>query len=123
MDALDAHSLTHVYVCMYVYSITLGFFCLAALDLMGELETALSEQDRLDWIEWIYAQQVLPTAEEPGTKSMSLEYNVANAGFMHPLDLNKARCGFRGSSFSGIPFDPNAVSTFIHACMFFLTHP
>lgn len=71
--------------------ITLGFFCLAALELMGELETALSEQDRLDWIEWIYAQQVLPTTEQP--------------------DLNQARCGFRGSSFSGIPFDPNATHT------------
>lgn len=34
---------------------------------------------------------------------------------MHGLDLNQARCGFRGSSFSGIPFDPNAVSTLIHS--------
>lgn len=91
---------------------------------MGELETALSEQDRLDWIEWIYAQQVLPTAEEPGTKSISLgRQSGLTLGFMHPLDLNKARCGFRGSSFSGIPFDPNAVSTFIDARMFFFTHP
>lgn len=39
-------------------------------------------------------------------------------GFMHGLDLNQARCGFRGSSFSGIPFDPNAVSTLIHSSSF-----
>ncbi|KAI9315000.1 geranylgeranyl transferase type-1 subunit beta-like protein [Dichotomocladium elegans] len=70
---------------------TLAFFCLGALELLGELQTAISKQDKLDWIEWIYAQQILPTGQKP--------------------DPNRARCGFRGSSASGYPFEPNAKHT------------
>lgn len=51
---------------------TLGFFCLAALELLGALETAVSEQDRKDWIEWIYAQQIWGTGSDPGIFSLSL---------------------------------------------------
>ena len=37
---------------------TLAFFCLSSLELLGALDKEISEQDRLDWIEWIYAQQI-----------------------------------------------------------------
>lgn len=69
---------------------TLAFFCLGALSLLGELDQCVSQQNKSDWIEWIYAQQVLPTGEDP--------------------DANAANCGFRGSSWSGRSFEPNAVS-------------
>lgn len=55
-----------------VRRMTLGFFCLAALELLGALETAVSEQDRKDWIEWIYAQQIWGTGSDPGIFSLSL---------------------------------------------------
>lgn len=69
---------------------TLAFFCLGALGLLGELDNSISQQNKSDWIDWIYAQQVLPTGNTP--------------------DANAANCGFRGSSWSGRPFNPNAVS-------------
>jgi geranylgeranyl transferase type-1 subunit beta len=69
---------------------TLAFFCLGAISLLGELDSNITEQNKKDWIDWIYAQQVLPTGENP--------------------DANEANCGFRGSSWSGRPFNPNAVS-------------
>ncbi|CEP11352.1 hypothetical protein [Parasitella parasitica] len=67
---------------------TLAFFCLGAMDLLGELDNNVSAQNKHDWIEWIYAQQVLPTGIEP--------------------DENRFLCGFRGSPWSGRKFDPNA---------------
>lgn len=69
--------------------VTLAFFCLGALSLLGELDRCVTKENKHDWIEWIYAQQVLPTGQEP--------------------DANEALCGFRGSSWSGRKFDPHAV--------------
>lgn len=69
---------------------TLAFFCLGSLSLLGVLDTHVSPENKKDWIDWIYAQQVLPTGETP--------------------DANEAYCGFRGSSWSGRSFDPNTVS-------------
>ncbi|KAG1057785.1 hypothetical protein G6F43_000390 [Rhizopus delemar] len=68
---------------------TLAFFCLGALSLLGELENNVSEQNKRDWIDWIYAQQVLPAKDS---------------------DDNKAVCGFRGSSWSGRTFEPYATT-------------
>ncbi|KAI9256502.1 protein geranylgeranyltransferase-like protein type I beta subunit [Phascolomyces articulosus] len=68
---------------------TLAFFCLSSLELLGALEKEISEQDRLDWIEWIYAQQIR----------------------LDSKGLNREHCGFRGSSYSGRAFDPNASET------------
>ncbi|CEI91454.1 Putative Protein farnesyltransferase/geranylgeranyltransferase type-1 subunit alpha [Rhizopus microsporus] len=68
---------------------TLAFFCLGALTLLGELENNITEQNRLDWIDWVYAQQILPTEND---------------------DANDAVCGFRGSSWSGRSFDPHATT-------------
>lgn len=70
---------------------TLAFFCLGSLSLLGQLDTVLPEQDKKDWIEWIYAQQVLPDPDEPSR--------------------NDYHCGFKGSSWAGHPFDPKAEST------------
>ncbi|ORY92371.1 protein geranylgeranyltransferase type I beta subunit [Syncephalastrum racemosum] len=70
---------------------TLAFFCLASLELLGALETAVSERNRSDWIEWIYAQQIKPAPDGS--------------------DLNRAKCGFRGASWSGRPFDSHATTS------------
>lgn len=77
-----------VYTTTETNRMTLAFFCLGALGLLGELDNSISQQNKDDWIDWIYAQQVLPTGNTP--------------------DANAANCGFRGSSWSGRPFDPHA---------------
>lgn len=38
--------------------LSLGFFIVAALDLLGALDTVSSEADRAAWIDWIYSLQV-----------------------------------------------------------------
>jgi len=38
--------------------LTLGFFCIAALDLLGCLYTETTEEDRAGWINWIYKNQL-----------------------------------------------------------------
>jgi geranylgeranyl transferase type-1 subunit beta len=69
---------------------TLAFFSLASLALLGQLDDKVNDANKKDWIEWIYAQQVLPTGQTP--------------------DPNEGYCGFRGSSWSGRAFEPNAAT-------------
>lgn len=74
---------------------TLAFFSLGALTLLNELDNNITPENKNDWIEWIYAQQLLPTGEDP--------------------DMNETVCGFRGSSWSGRPFDSTSTtSEFCH---------
>jgi hypothetical protein len=87
---------------------TLAFFCLGSLSLLGQLESAVSEKDRREWIDWIYAQQVLPDPEDP--------------------DKSRYSCGFKGSSWAGHSYDPQAVRKSCqdnaHKCMpFFFSFP
>ncbi|KAL0091986.1 protein geranylgeranyltransferase type I beta subunit [Phycomyces blakesleeanus] len=84
--------LPNAYTTTETNRMTLGFFCLNALDLLGALDESVSEQNKKDWIEWIYAQQLLPETDDE--KDPNLDY-----------------CGFRGSSSSGRPFDPTATHT------------
>ena len=44
---------------------TLLFFCLSGLDVLNSLETV--NDRRAEIIDWIYAQQILPDATDPGT--------------------------------------------------------
>lgn len=39
-------------------SMTLAYFCLGALDLLGLVQSKLTEQERLECIDWVYAQQL-----------------------------------------------------------------
>ena len=43
---------------------TLLFFCLSGLDVLNSLETI--EDRKAEIIDWIYAQQILPDATNPG---------------------------------------------------------
>ncbi|RUS26239.1 terpenoid cyclases/protein prenyltransferase alpha-alpha toroid [Jimgerdemannia flammicorona] len=70
---------------------TLAFFCLSGLELLGVLDEEISAADKQDYVDWIYAQQILPDTADPS--------------------LNELHCGFRGSSWPGRPFEPNATHT------------
>ncbi|CAG8839209.1 38668_t:CDS:2, partial [Gigaspora margarita] len=76
------------------HRMTLAFYSLSGLDLLGVLETEFTQERINNWIDWIYAQQILPDENNP--------------------ELNERICGFRGSPFSGLPYNPNGViSSFI----------
>ncbi|CAG8545295.1 942_t:CDS:2, partial [Funneliformis caledonium] len=79
--------LSRQYVSNDTNRMTLAFFCLSGLDLLGILEEEISKERRKTWIDWIYAQQILPNEKNP--------------------EINEKICGFRGSPFSGLPFDVN----------------
>ncbi|KAM9201544.1 LOW QUALITY PROTEIN: geranylgeranyl transferase type-1 subunit beta-like [Dugong dugon] len=61
--------------------LTIAFFALSGLDMLDSLNVVNKD----DIIEWIYSLQVLPTEDRS----------------------NLNRCGFRGSSYLGIPFNPS----------------
>ncbi|RUS20246.1 geranylgeranyl transferase type-1 subunit beta-like protein [Endogone sp. FLAS-F59071] len=83
--------LPHYYTENDLNRMTLAFFCLGGLELLGVLDDEISAQNKKDYIDWIYSQQILPDATDPS--------------------LNEYHCGFRGSPWSGKPFDPNATQT------------
>ncbi|KAG0233543.1 hypothetical protein BGW42_007378 [Actinomortierella wolfii] len=61
--------LPHQYTSMDTHRLSLGCFVLSALELLGALDEVVTEKDRKDWIEWIYAQQrtgYVPTENEDG---------------------------------------------------------
>ncbi|KAF5913525.1 hypothetical protein HPG69_017144, partial [Diceros bicornis minor] len=68
--------------------LTIAFFALSGLDMLDSLDVVNKD----DIIEWIYSLQVLPTEDRS----------------------NLNRCGFRGSSYLGIPFNPSKNSGTAH---------
>lgn len=74
--------LSHHYSSADTNRMTLAYFCVSGLDVLGALHTALDAARRKSIIEWVYAQQVLP--DEDGKVE---------------------RCGFRGCPDLGVPFD------------------
>ncbi|XP_071844987.1 geranylgeranyl transferase type-1 subunit beta-like [Apostichopus japonicus] len=69
--------------------LTIAFFALSALDVLDSLSVICDEKDKI--IDWIYSLQVLPDAQN-SAESLS-------------------RCGFRGSSALGTPFNPSEILT------------
>eukprot|EP01119_Soliformovum_irregulare_P019623 TRINITY_DN625_c0_g1_i1.p1 TRINITY_DN625_c0_g1~~TRINITY_DN625_c0_g1_i1.p1 ORF type:complete len:337 (+),score=22.79 TRINITY_DN625_c0_g1_i1:3-1013(+) len=67
--------------------LTLLYFVVAGLDILGELDRVNKEQ----LVSYIYAQQVLPDKDDP--------------------DRLVGNCGFRGGSFYGRPYNPNNEPT------------
>ncbi|CAO3617355.1 unnamed protein product [Cunninghamella echinulata] len=67
---------------------TLAYFCLGGLELLGALDTVISEHNKKDWIDWIYSQQIVPSDD----------------------NQNEPHCGFRGSSWSGRSFNPDKIA-------------
>lgn len=55
--------------------VTLGFFSIAAIDILGELRKLAAEDDRTRWIDWVYSNQ-LPTGGFRGSPATFL-YGVS----------------------------------------------
>lgn len=55
--------------------VTLGFFSIAAIDILGELQKLATEDDRTRWIDWVYSNQ-LPTGGFRGSPATFL-YGVS----------------------------------------------
>ena len=53
---MNLESLPHHYTSNETIRMTLGMFCLSALEMLGDL-SSFSEETKQDWIEWIYQQQ------------------------------------------------------------------
>lgn len=64
---------------------TLAFFGLSGLDVLGALDT-IPPKRKEEMINWIYAQQIFPGE-----------------------DGNMEQCGFRGSCFIGAPYSESEV--------------
>ncbi len=64
-----------------LHRMTLAFFGMSGLDVLGVLDTTLSKERKKEIIDWVYSHQILPSE-----------------------DGNMELCGFRGSSFIGAPF-------------------
>ncbi|KAI8059086.1 geranylgeranyltransferase type I beta subunit [Gongronella butleri] len=80
------HMLPSAYTETETNRMTLAFFCLGGLAMLGALDASVTEQNKQDWIDWIYAQQIRPSDD----------------------GKNTAHAGFRGSSWSGRAFDPQS---------------
>ncbi|KAJ3225577.1 Geranylgeranyl transferase type-1 subunit beta [Chytriomyces hyalinus] len=73
----------------------MAFYSLSGLDICGAADSDFVRKNRRDWIDWVYAQQVLPSWD---------------AGKEPVPDGCSWTCfGFRGSPSSGRAFDPNAT--------------
>ena len=77
---------------------TLVFFALSGLDLLGVLDRIVADEEKEEIINWIYSQQVLPGE-----------------------DGNMDSCGFRGSSFIGVPFSSRKIQVRKVVCHKFLS--
>ena len=60
----------------YIVRMTLAYFGISALDLLGVLEVETSEEERRLWVEWIYAQQVNPDEGSGGGGRMIFGFSV-----------------------------------------------
>lgn len=77
---------------------TLAFFGLSGLDVLGALDT-MSQQRKQETINWIYGHQILP--EEGGSMD---------------------HCGFRGSAFIGSPYSESEDTTTPHSLLYDTSH-
>jgi len=75
--------LPHFYGSQDSNRMTILFFCLGGLDVLGKLDEAIDEKRRNEIIEWVYAMQITPDQN----------------------DSNLERCGFRGGNILGLPMD------------------
>ena len=78
------------YQAQEVNRLTLAYFIISGLDVLGRLEKVNREKT----IDWIYSLQVLPDKEDPSKDFQN--------------------CGFRGSSFIGVPYNPKCEPTEMH---------
>ncbi|KAJ3126124.1 Geranylgeranyl transferase type-1 subunit beta, partial [Physocladia obscura] len=70
------------------------FYGVSGIDICGGIATEISEKNRVDWIDWIYAQQVVPSWDLVAQEQP-------------PNNVSWQIFGFRASPSSGRPFLPN----------------
>jgi geranylgeranyl transferase type-1 subunit beta len=56
---LNLSSLPYHYTSSEASRMTLAFFCISSLDLLGLLEDSSFKEQKSSWIEWIYSQQIV----------------------------------------------------------------
>eukprot|EP01137_Pigoraptor_chileana_P008009 Opistho-2@54328 len=76
--------LPHHYTSLDVNRLTVAYFCLSGLDILGAIDTLPGKKEIIDWI---YNLQIARDPADPAK--------------------NAARCGFRGGTSLGLPFDPS----------------
>ncbi|KAJ3298935.1 Geranylgeranyl transferase type-1 subunit beta [Rhizoclosmatium sp. JEL0117] len=74
----------------------MAFYAISGIDICGAVEKSISEKNRKDWIEWVYAQQVVPSWDVNSEEK--------------PDGASWGAFGFRGSPSSGRPFNPNQTT-------------
>ncbi|KAJ3073743.1 Geranylgeranyl transferase type-1 subunit beta [Podochytrium sp. JEL0797] len=74
----------------------MAFYAISGIDICGALPDAISDKNRADWIDWVYAQQVVPS------------WDVDNEDA--PADVDWTIFGFRGSPSSGRPHAPHQTT-------------
>lgn len=95
------------------HRLSLLFFIVSGLDLLGALDTKLSPRDKQDIIEWIYSYQVnanevklLDSVQKDYEKDDSIYFNLNKA------EKRASHSGFRATSIidSGIPLDCGVIT-------------
>ena len=71
---------------VYISRMTIAFFGLSGLDVLGRLDSIVSAKRKQEMVNWVYAQQILPSQDSG-------------------MDM----CGFRGSSCRGAPYSEEEV--------------
>lgn len=99
---LEAHISIHKLISNFacIFSLTLLFFTLSGLDVLNQLDSVVSEDQRKKLIEWIYSLQITCKSGIIVYHCLIIKYNFLNACFFSGASPNK--CGFRGTfSFAG----------------------
>ncbi|KAJ3384313.1 Geranylgeranyl transferase type-1 subunit beta [Entophlyctis sp. JEL0112] len=82
------------YLCEYDTSrMAMAFYAISGLDICNAVSANISDKDRADWIDWVYAQQVVPAWD------VSTEIRTDPSAWKS--------FGFRGSSSSGRRHNPH----------------
>ena len=93
--SMHLRSIPQGYESLDTSRMTMLYFCLSGLDVLGALQAKVGEKEAKEIIEWIYAQQVLPPPVSGGSGAVGSE------------QPDYSRCGFRGGSSLGVPHDPH----------------
>jgi geranylgeranyl transferase type-1 subunit beta len=82
--------------------LTLMYFVVGALELLGELDNV----DKKRLVDFVYSLQVLPDKDDFGKK----KFFIAVSHSHRIADKNIQNCGFRGGNSFGNPWNPSCVS-------------
>ncbi|RIB01474.1 terpenoid cyclases/protein prenyltransferase alpha-alpha toroid [Gigaspora rosea] len=96
------------------HRLTLAFYSLSGLDLLGVLETEFTQERMNNWIDWIYAQQILPDENNPGTSYKRI-YGLTREYINNKLRLIEIQNLMKGFAVSGcrasrLPFDASNLA-------------